>query len=119
MSYSTFAYISLQLCFAELQKVYLLGLKTICWGCWVFVDLCTQPFSYLQSWGHLEQHRGREAYSLLLFLETPCGNNESESVIVCAFAGVLVFFSVTGDVSKMLPDKPRVVTKRTGFWEGK
>lgn len=46
-------------------EYYLLGLKTICLGCWVSADPRTQPFSCPQSWDHLGPRHGTAACSPL------------------------------------------------------
>lgn len=55
------------------SSLYSLGLRTICWGCWVSAGPHTPPSSCLQSWGRWAPRHGREACSPLQCLHRVCG----------------------------------------------
>lgn len=50
-------------------EYYLLGLKTICLGCWASADPHTQPSSYPQNWDHLGPRHEKVACSPLQCLQ--------------------------------------------------
>ena len=52
-----------------LTEFYLLGLKTICLGCWASAGPHTQPSSYPQNWDHWEPRHEKVACSLLQYLQ--------------------------------------------------